>query len=275
MNLILIFARALILALGLVVTASVTAACNSSAPAAGSGRIQVVAAENFWGSIARQLGGNRAQVTSLVTNPATDPHDYEPTPADARALVSSQLAIVNGIGYDNWASKILNANPAGGRTVLDVGDLVGVAAGGNPHRWYSPADVQQVIERISADYACIEPSHAAEFAALRRRFEVRVLAGYHAAVDIIRHRYAGAAVGASESIFAPMASALGLRLVTPPGFLRAISEGSEPTPQDTAAAQRQIDDHQVTVWVFNSQNSTPDVTRLTDLARARHIPVVT
>src|SRR5712691_11938280 len=116
-----------------------------SATARGSTSIHVVAAENFWGGIAAQLGGDRVQVTSVITNPATDPHEYEPTAFDARTLAGAQLAIVNGIGYDPWTPKLLAANPVKGRIVLTVGDLVGIKPGGNPHRWYSPSDVQQVI----------------------------------------------------------------------------------------------------------------------------------
>src|SRR5438132_2607492 len=106
-----------------------------------SGVPQVVAAENFWGSIAAQLGGSKVHVTSVISSPATDPHDYEPTAADGRLLAGARMAIVNGIGYDPWAGKLLASNPVSGRIVLTVGDLVGIPAGGNPHQWYSPPNV--------------------------------------------------------------------------------------------------------------------------------------
>lgn len=250
------------------------AGCNSSAPAAApSGRIQVVAAENFWGSIARQLGGDRVDVTSIVTNPAADPHDYEPTPADARTVADSRMTIVNGIGYDEWASRLLSASGSSGRLVLDVGTLIGEPAGGNPHRWYSPADVQRVVTAITQDYIRLDPKHRGFFRARARSFETRGLATYHAEIALIRRRFGGTPVGASESIFVPMAQALGLRLLTPAGFMNAISEGGEPTPQDTATADRQIAHRQIVVWVLNTQNSTPDVARLTGAARSRGIPV--
>src|SRR5437763_15103419 len=103
----------------------VACACpGGTASGQARGQLQVVAAENFWGSVAPQLGGERVHVTSVISNPATDPHDYEPTAADARTLAGAQLAIVNGIGYDPWASKLLDANPVHGRVVLTVGDLV-------------------------------------------------------------------------------------------------------------------------------------------------------
>ncbi len=107
-----------------------------------------MAAENFWGSIAQQLGGGHVHVKSIIDNPAADPHDYEPTAADGRAVATARYTIVNGIGYDAWANKLLSANPGSDRTELKVGDLVGVRPGGNPHRWYAPADVHKVIEKI-------------------------------------------------------------------------------------------------------------------------------
>ena len=89
----------------------------------------MVAAENFWGSIAQQLAGSKVAVTSIIVNPDTDPHDYQPTASDARTMAGAKLAIVNGIGYDNWASQLLAANPVSGRTVLDVGNLLGTEGG--------------------------------------------------------------------------------------------------------------------------------------------------
>ena len=115
----------------------------AAATAALLAALEVVAAENFWGSIAAQLGGNRAKVRSIVVDPATDPHSYEPTASDARTLAGAKVAIVNGIGYDNWASQLLAANAGGGRVVVDVGDVLGLGDGDNPHQWYSPASVRQ------------------------------------------------------------------------------------------------------------------------------------
>src|SRR5947209_15813697 len=128
----------------LLVLAGAATELSSVGATTSGGPLQVVAAENFWGSIASQLGGDRVHVTSVITSPATDPHDYEPTAADARTLAGAKMVIVNGIGYDPWAPKLIAANPVGGRIVLTVGDLVGLKAGGNPHRWYSPRDVQRV-----------------------------------------------------------------------------------------------------------------------------------
>jgi zinc/manganese transport system substrate-binding protein len=264
--------------LGVAVLLLVGTGCGSAkGVASGSGgrALRVVAAENFWGSIAAQLGGTKTRVASVITNPATDPHDYEPTATDARTLAGAQLVIVNGIGYDPWAKKLLAANPVSGRVVLDVGDLVGIKPGGNPHRWYSPTDVQRVIAAIAHDYAQLDPKHAAYFAQQQQRFETRALAQYKQLIASIKRKYHGVAVGASESIFAPLAQALGLKLLTPSSFLKAISEGTEPTAADKSAIDNQITRRLIKVWIYNSQNSTPDVKRITDAARKQSIPITT
>ena len=261
----------------LAIAAVLVAGCGSSASdsAGSSGKLNVVAAENFWGSIAKQLGGDRVQVTSIITNPAADPHEYEPTSANARTIAASRLTIVDGIGYDPWAAKLLAANPSSERTVLTVGEVLGLKAGENPHQWYSPSSVHKVIDQITADYKKADPGQSSYFDQQRSAFETRGLAKYNSLISQIKSRYRGVAVGASESIFEPLAPALGLNLITPRGFMQAVAEGTEPTPADKAMTDQQITSHQVKVWVYNSQNATPDVQRLNEAARAAGIPIAT
>lgn len=267
--------RAAVVVAAWVVVGGAAAGCGAPVSATANGRIAVVAVENSWGSIATQLGGDRAEVTSVITNPNTDPHSYEPTAADARAIASAQLVIVNGVGYDSWASQLLAANPVQGRVVVDVGRLVKARAGANPHRWYSPADVTAVVHQIAADYQRLDAKDASYFAAQEARYLGNGLAEYQRLIAEIRSRYAGTPVGASESIFAPLAQSLGLDLITPPQFLAAVSEGTEPTAADKATVDRQIATRQLKVFVYNRQNTTPDVQTLVGAARSRGIPVVT
>jgi zinc/manganese transport system substrate-binding protein len=252
------------------------AGCGAVSRAAlGEGGIRVVAAENFWGSIARQIGGADATVQSIIVNPAQDPHAYEPTAADARTMATAQLAIVNGVGYDPWAPELLAANPVDGRAVLTVGSLLRLHEGDNPHRWYDPSEVELVAQAIADKLTRLDPKDGSYFEQRLHDFETRGLAVYHALIDQIRSRYAGVTVGASESIFALQAPALGLDLITPPSFMTAISEGAELTAQDIAATERQITSHAIKVWVYNAQNATPEVQRLNGLARAQGIPIAT
>ncbi|MGA2013356.1 MAG: zinc ABC transporter substrate-binding protein [Solirubrobacteraceae bacterium] len=264
-------ARALAIAAAVAVLGAGCAAIGSDPRGDG---VRVVAAENFWGSIARQIGGTHADVRSIIVNPAQDPHSYEPTTVDARDEATAQLAIVNGVGYDPWASKLLAANPLPGRLTVNVGTLLGLQVGDNPHRWYDPADVTVVARAIAAALEKLSPDHAAYFAARLRSFQTAGLARYHALIAAIRARYSGVPVGASESIFALQAPALGLDLITPGSFMRAISEGTEITAQDTILTGEQIADHAIDVWIENAQNVTPEIQRLDALARADRIPIV-
>jgi zinc/manganese transport system substrate-binding protein len=233
----------------------------------------VVATENFWGSIATQLAGSHATVLSIITNPQTDPHAYEPTASDARAIAGASLVIENGAGYDPWAQKLVDANPSGSRAVLDVGRVSGVAEGGNPHMWYSPAFVLKVIDAITSQLRKLDAADAGYFTTQHDTYLSSGLKTYDDLRAEIKQKYSGTPVGATESIFAYLASDLGLNLISPPDFLKAISEGTDPTAADKATMDSQIANRQIKVLVFNSQNSTPDVQALVDRARAEGIPV--
>ena len=263
------------LAAGFALISLLCAGCGELPAAVSVHGVRVVAAENVWGSIARQIGGAAASVTDIIASPAQDPHSYEPTASDARLMATAQLAIVNGVSYDAWASRLLASDPADGRSVLTAGALLGLHSGDNPHRWYAPADVRAMARAIAARLTRIDPRHAAYFAARLRSFEARGLAGYDETIAKIRHRFAGVPIGASESTFALLAPALGLRLLTPPSFLRAVSEGGDLTAHDTAVAESQITHRAIRVWVVNTQNLTPEIQRLSALARAARIPIAT
>lgn len=265
-------------AVGVAICGALLAGCGSPEPSEelGSGKLRVVAAENFWGSIAQQLGGEKVEVKSIIVNPSTDPHSYEPTAGDARTMATAQLAIVNGIAYDEWASKLLSANPSDGRLTLDIGDALGLSSGEDPpHQWYSPAGVHAAVAAIVADYDKLRPADAGYFSQRQEAFEHETLDRYNALIARISRRYRGVPVGYSESIFQPLGEALGLRLLTPPGFANTIAEGGEVSARDKQTVDRQVTNREIKVWVFNSQNATPDVQRVNELARAAHIPVVT
>jgi zinc/manganese transport system substrate-binding protein len=266
--------RALALGAALLATAMLTGCASGTSTSLGESHVvHVVAAENFWGSIARQLGGDHVEVTSIIDSPDADPHDYEPTTADARTIASADLVLVNGIGYDPWAPKIAAANATPGQVVLDVGKLLGLAAGANPHRWYNPDDVERVVAQVTSDYKRLDPADATYFAERRTAFDTNGTAAYRAVIADIKAKYAGTPIGASESIVAMLAPALGLDLITPPDFLRAISEGDDPTPKDKSLIDDQITGKHIKVYVYNSQNATPDIQTQVAAAKREGIPV--
>jgi zinc/manganese transport system substrate-binding protein len=251
------------------------AGCGRSGPVASKAagvRLQVVAAENVWGSIAIQLAGGRASVHSIIVNPSADPHTYAPTAQDARAMVGANIVIVNGLGYDNWASQLLRANPGGG-VVLNIGDLLGLGSGVNPHRWYYPADVYAVIDRLAGEYERLDPADAGFFARQKQLLETRAFARYNELRRQIRGAYAGVPVGYSESIFQGLGEDLGLRLLTPASYTKAVAEGTDVTAQDKQTVDAQAHEGAIKVWIFNTQNVTPDVQRVNQIVAERAIPV--
>ncbi len=261
-------------AVGCLFAGACTTAPTAGTAAGGRTVVDVVAAENFWGSIVSQIGGSHAHVTSVITDPNTDPHSYEPTAVDAKAIAEAQLVVENGVGYDPWVPKLLAANQTN-PAVLDVGRLLGVPDGGNPHRWYNPGDVRRVVAAAASDLQRLDPADRSYFAHQATVFETVDLRQYDATITAIKATYAGTPVGASESIFAMLAPSLGLNLVTPPSFLRAVSEGTEVSAGDKETIDRQIATHAIKIYVYNSQNVTPDVQTQLAEVRSAHIPVAT
>jgi zinc/manganese transport system substrate-binding protein len=242
-------------------------AANPSAP------LVVVAAENTWGSLAAQLGGLQVTVTSIVSDPNADPHEYESSPADARLMAAANYVIVNGAGYDTWADQLLAAQPESARKVLNVANLVGRAAGDNPHFWYDPTYVYRVVARITADYKALRPAQAAYFTAKAASFE-QLLAPFRQRLAYIQDHFAGASVASTESIFQYLAEFLHLNLVTPYAFMEAVAEGNDPPTSSLVTFTRQIQQKAFQVLVFNVQTVTPLTTQLKEQAAAQNIPVV-
>jgi zinc/manganese transport system substrate-binding protein len=253
-------------------------ACGSTGNAAttntGSSKVlRVVAGENFWGSIATQLGGVHANVTSIVTDPNADPHEYESNTADARLFAQANYVILNGVGYDTWAQTLLDANPVSGRKVFTAGDLVGKKEGDNPHLWYNPTYVEDVANQITKDYQSLDPADAAYFTQQRSAFE-NALSEYHQRINEIKSKFAGQKVGATESIFVYMANALGLDLITPPAFMDAVAEGNDPPAASVVTFEQQVRSKQITVLVYNVQTVTDVTNTIKQLAAQQNIPIV-
>lgn len=251
----------------------VLAGCDSPTNAVAGGGIKIVAGENFWGSIATQLGGAHAQVISIVSDPNADPHEYESSTADARAFAQANYVILNGAGYDSWAQKLLDANPVTGRKVFTVADLLGKKEGDNPHFWYNPAYVEQVANHITADLKALDAADTNYFSQQRTAFET-ALKPYHDRIAEIKQKFGGQKVGATEDIFVYLANALGLDLISPPEFMQAVAEGNDPPASSVAAFQQQINQRQITVLVYNGQTATAVTTNLKQLASQKHIPLV-
>jgi zinc/manganese transport system substrate-binding protein len=258
---------------GLLLLSASLAACGVTS-STNDGKLQVVVAENFWGSIATQVGGDHVAVTSIINNPNADPHDYEATAKDARVFADAQYVVVNGAGYDVWAQRLIDANPSADRKELDIAKLVGKKEGDNEHLWYSPEYVLRVVDQLTADFTSLDAANAHYYDQHNTTFKGEALAEYKSVIAEIKTKYAETPVGITEPVFGYMAAALNLKVLTPATFMKAIDEGEEPSAADKALYDEQIATKQIKVFVYNSQNATPDVTALKEKAQAADIPMV-
>ena len=238
-----------------------------------SSKIQVVAAENFWGSLISQLGGSKTQVLSIVTDPNADPHEYESNSQDAQAIANAALVVVNGAGYDDWALKLISASNTPHQLVLNVADLLGKKEGDNPHFWYSPYYVNDTVKAMYLDLISIDPTDTAYFTQQYAGLKAS-LGQYNMRINEIRQQFAGTRVAATESIFVYLANATGLNLVSPPAFMEAVAEGNDPPAQSVVQFQQLIQSGNLSVLVYNAQTVTPLTQNIKAMAAAKGIPIV-
>jgi zinc/manganese transport system substrate-binding protein len=239
--------------------------------------IQVVAAENFWGSLVSQLGGNRTSVTSIISDPNTDPHEYESNAQDAQAISGARFVIVNGAGYDDWAIQIAQADNNPNQVVLNVANLLGQQPGVNPHFWYSPYYVNDTVHKMYTDLVNIDPAGASYYASQYVALNVSIGA-YNAQINEIGQQFGGRRVASTESIFQYLANATHLDLISPYSFMAAVAEGNDPSPGCVALFHSQLlnpnSPGNATVLVYNEQTVTPLTQQLKAEAATNGIQIV-
>jgi zinc/manganese transport system substrate-binding protein len=255
-------ALALLLAL-LAQTVSVRAAEN---------QIAVVAAENFYGDIARQIGGDRVSVVSILNNPDQDPHLFETTPGIVRQIAAAQIVILNGANYDSWMDKLLAAGPRRDRIVVNAARLIGYKAGDNPHLWYDPATMPAVAVAITDALAKSDSAHAADYGA-RLKVALAALDQITQRVAQLKAKHGGVPVTATEPVFGPMARALGLTMRNE-RFQLAMMNDTEPSARDVAAFESDLKERKVRLLIYNSQVSEKLTQRLRDIAMQAKVPVI-
>jgi zinc/manganese transport system substrate-binding protein len=254
-------------------SAGVSGTAGVTGSASSNGVIQVVAAENFWGSLVSQLGGDRVNVTSIVSDPNADPHEYESNAADAIAIANAQFVIVNGAGYDTWALLLIGASNTKNQVVLNVQELINQTVDANPHFWYSPYYVNDTVAEMYQILCSIEPSATSYFTQQYTALKAS-LGVYNERIDEIKADFAGTPVASTESIFVYLANATGLDLLSPPAFMEAVAEGNDPTAQSVVQFDNLITNESIKMLVYNEQTVTPLTSNIKALAAQYDIPVV-
>jgi zinc/manganese transport system substrate-binding protein len=250
------------------------AGCGSTTKATGRGTIKVVAAENFWGNVAAQIGGAHVSVTSIIGDPSTDPHEFESDAHDAAAVADASLVVENGLGYDDFMRQLLGTTRKAGRVVVTAADAAGVHGSGvNPHLWYSTTYTRAVAKAIATALERVDAVHAAEYAQNRETFD-NSLARVEAVVDEIATRHANAPVAYTERVPGYVLRDAHVADRTPPGFAQANEEGNEPSASDTQAMETLLTTRAVELLLYNAQATSAASTRARQRANRAGIPVV-
>jgi zinc/manganese transport system substrate-binding protein len=239
---------------------------------AASAPIDIVAAENFYGDVARQIGGPDVHVTSILSNPDEDPHLFEASPSVARAISAARIVVYSGIDYDPWMEKLLGAARSGERETIVAAELVGRKIGDNPHIWYDPATMLACAKALGAALDADDPAHASVYDQRLARFTASI-APIQAKIATLHQRLAGTPVTATEPVFGYMFDALGMQ-VRNLAFQMAVMNGTEPSASDVAAFETDLRTHAVKLLVYNAQASDPIARRMERLAKASHVPIV-
>jgi zinc/manganese transport system substrate-binding protein len=270
-------ARIGLAAAGAAVAASALSACSIGASAAGSsdpGKVVAIGAENEYADVIGQIGGKYVQVSAIMSNPNTDPHTFEASPAVAREVSAAQLVVQNGVGYDPFMGTIESAAPSNGRQVINVQQLLGLPdSTPNPHLWYNPTTMPKVADAIAADLGSIQPAHAAYFKANAKSF-IASLDAWNSAIAAFKQAYPGVPVATTEPVADYMLQAVGADNLTPWAFQADIMNGVDPSPQDVAAQKALFTGHKVKVFLYNQQVTDPLTESLITLANQNGIPVV-
>jgi zinc/manganese transport system substrate-binding protein len=234
--------------------------------------IKIVAAENFYGDIAKQIGGPDVAVTSILNKRDEDPHLFEVSPSVGRDVSDARIVIYNGINYDPWMEKLLNAARSANRKTIVVADLVGKKTGDNPHIWYDPATMSALAKALSDTLSIEDPAHKAGYQERLAQFEESVRP-IQAKIGELRQRLAGIPVTATEPVFGYMFDALGMQ-VRNQAFPLAVMNNTEPSASDVAAFENDLKTHQAKLLIYNSQATNPIAARMRKIAEASGVPVV-
>ena len=247
-------------------------ALGAGAAPAATQPVNLLAAENFYGDVGSQIGGPSVKVTSILSNPDQDPHEFEASPSTARAVSGARLVVYNGVDYDPWIDKLLAASPAQGRATIVAADLAHKQSGDNPHLWYRPETMIAVAQAIAAELDQADPANKAGYDSRLQRF-IASLQPLQQKIAELRAKYAGTMVTATEPVFGYMADALGLQMRNM-RFQMAVMNDTEPSAGDVGAFEDDLKQHQVRVLFYNVQTSDDLTKRLLDLAKSSHVPVV-
>lgn len=263
----------LLLAICLFLLSACQSAITPTAPNSSSRVVNVVAAENFYGDIARQLGGSHVSVTSILSDPNTDPHEFTASTKTLQEILGAKLIIKNGLNYDNWMDQLLSSASNSSQIVLTAGTIAPRKLPENPHVWYSFDDVQAMAQAITHSLEQLDTADKSSFEANLATFDASLTALKQKTSEI-KKTYAGMPVALTETIYLYQTELTGLNVLTPFDFMKAISEGNDPPANTVLDIQNELAHKQAKIVIYNEQTVTPVTTNIQREAQTQHIPLV-
>lgn len=234
--------------------------------------INIVAAENFYAELAKEIGGKQVQVQSIISNPEADPHLFTTSAATSKALNQAQIIIYNGLGYDAWMEQMLTTVANKQVIIINVASLLKVPANQNPHLWYKPETFAVLAKVLAAYLNQLQPQQLAATNARLQAF-LQQHAQLIKMLNAVRASYSGTRVTATEPVYGYMLEAMGLK-VEGMDFQWKIMNDSEPTPKMIADYQNLLINNKVKLLFYNSQVTTSITQNMQDLARKHKIVVI-
>ncbi|BAR02970.1 metal ABC transporter solute-binding protein, Zn/Mn family [Bifidobacterium pseudocatenulatum] len=250
--------------------ASVAACGSGQSTSEKNGTIEVVASVNQWGTVAKTLGGDNVNVTSIINSTNVDAHDYEPTTSDIAKLQKAQVIIVNGAGYDAWAVKAAQTANA---TIVNAAEVGGVNDGENPHVWFSAEVRKAVAQAITKAYEQVDAAKKNDFDKMNDQWTAEEN-NVESKIAEVRQKTDGLAYAATESVASYLAEDMGLTDATPSGYARATANESEPTPTDIKQFTDALKAGEIKLLVVNTQEESELTGKITDAAKSVEVPMV-
>ncbi|MDE2318833.1 MAG: zinc ABC transporter substrate-binding protein [Rhodospirillales bacterium] len=233
--------------------------------------LHAVGLESQYADVLAQIGGPYVKVTSVQSNPNTDPHEFEVTPGVAVALHGADLVVENGLGYDAWADQMLDGTRA---KLLSAQKLLNLPDDSpNPHLWYRTDTMPEVAAAAAAFFAAKDPAHKAAYMANLKAFDAS-LAPWKQEMAELKAKYASAPVAVTEPVADYLLQAAGMKIMTPFSFELAVMNGTDPSPQDVAAEETLLRDRKVRIFAYNVQVTDPETQALLALAKQNDVQVL-
>lgn len=249
----------------------------ASALLAHAAPVKIVAAENFYGGVAKLIAGDDAEVTSILSNPNQDPHEFTTNASTAKAVADADIVIYNGLGYDGWMEKLLSSPGKKDRKVICVSDLMEAKEGDNPHLWYNTMSMTTLTIIVGVDLDEIRVSRGAEgrmssYASRAGEFEISLFPVWELQRSF-KESQPGLTVTATEPVFGYMARDCGFKMLNGE-FQIAVMNDAEPSASLTAAFEKSLTSHAAKILFYNSQVTDPATERLKQLATKNGMPIV-